>query len=55
MKIDRLLSFSYLYPVRIFSRVDFPAPEGPIMAVNSPDLNLPLTDLRIVLASAIKE
>lgn len=35
---------THTYPARIFSNVDFPAPEGPIIAVNSPDLNFPLID-----------
>lgn len=42
---------THLYPVRMFSSVDFPAPEGPMIAVNSLDLSLPLTDLRIVFTS----
>lgn len=33
---------------------DLPAPEGPIIAVSSPDLNSPDTDLRISRVS-IKE
>lgn len=32
----------------------FPAPDGPIMAVNSPDLNFPFTHFRIVLYPATK-
>lgn len=31
----------------MFRSVDFPAPEGPMIAVNSPDLNSPDTDLRM--------
>lgn len=42
---------THLYPVRIFNNVDFPAPEGPIIAVSSLDRSLPLTDLRIVFTS----
>jgi len=42
---------THLYPVRMFSSVDFPAPEGPIIAVSSPDRSLPLTDFRIVFTS----
>lgn len=34
----------------MFSRVDLPAPEGPIMAVNSPDRMHPLTDFKIVFS-----
>ena len=33
------------------SNVDFPAPEGPRIAVSSPDLNCPLSPLRIVFDS----
>lgn len=33
----------------MFIRVDFPAPEGPMMAVRRPDLNLPDTHFRMVL------
>ena len=32
-----------LYPAMRFMTVDLPAPLGPMMAVNSPDLNFPLT------------
>lgn len=42
---------TYLYPVRILRRVDLPAPEGPIIAVSSPDRSRPLTDLRIVFST----
>lgn len=45
---------THLYPVRMFKSVDFPAPEGPMIAVNSPDRRRPLTDFRIVFASASK-
>lgn len=31
----------------------FPAPDGPIMAVNSPDLNFPFTHFRMVLYPAV--
>lgn len=34
-------------PVKMFNKVDLPAPEGPMIAVNSPDLNSPDTDLRM--------
>lgn len=34
---------TYVYPAKIFKSVDFPAPDGPIMAVNSPAANSPLT------------
>lgn len=45
---------TYLYPVKILSNVDFPAPEGPIIAQSSPDLSLPLTFFRISLLAATK-
>lgn len=38
----------------MLSKVLFPAPDGPIIAVSSPERNLPLTPLRIVLASVKK-
>ena len=38
-----------LYPAKIFSRVDFPAPDGPITAVSFPAANVPETDFKIVL------
>lgn len=37
----------------IFKSVDFPAPDGPIMAVSSPDLRRPLTFLRMIFSSVI--
>jgi len=40
-----------LYPARTLSSVDFPAPEGPRITVNSPDLNCPLSPLRIIFDS----
>lgn len=36
---------TYLYPANIFISVLFPAPEGPIIAVSSPDLNVPFIHL----------
>lgn len=39
----------------MLSSVDLPAPDGPIIAVNSPDLNLPLTDFKITFSSAKKK
>lgn len=44
--------YTYWNPVRIFSRLDFPAPDGPIMAVNSPDLKWPDNPFKMVLVSA---
>lgn len=40
---------TYLYPAKIFISVLFPAPEGPMIAVKSPDRNFPLTHFNIVL------
>lgn len=40
-----------LYPARMLSSVDFPAPEGPRIAVSSPDLNCPLSPLKIAFDS----
>jgi len=38
----------------MLSSVLLPAPDGPIMAVSSPDRRRPLTPFRMVLASVIK-
>lgn len=38
-----------MYPAKIFSSVDFPAPEGPITAVSLPAEKVPETDFKIVL------
>lgn len=38
----------------MFNSVDFPAPDGPIMAVSSPDLNSPDIDLRMSRVSIKK-
>ncbi len=46
-------SYTYMKPVKMFNNVDLPAPEGPIMAVNSPDLNSPETDLRMSRVSVL--
>jgi hypothetical protein len=32
--------------------VDFPAPDGPMIAVSSPDRRRPLTDFKIVFSTA---
>lgn len=45
MHINYLIS--YIKPVSRLRSVVLPAPEGPIMAVNSPDLNFPETPFRI--------
>lgn len=50
MKNVQLINYTnktYLYPARTLRSVDFPAPDGPSIAVNSPDLNWPLTPLNI--------
>lgn len=44
---------TYTYPAKIFNIVDFPAPDGPIMAVSSPDRNAPDIPCRISLRSVI--
>lgn len=46
---------TYMKPVRIFNNVLFPAPEGPIMAVNSPDLNSPETPFNMVFLTEKKK
>ena len=46
---DWNISSPYLYPARMFINVDFPAPEGPIIAVNFPEVNFPEIPLSIVL------
>lgn len=50
-----LMSFTgwltYVYPVRISSNVDLPAPDGPIMAVSSPARNSPLSPFKMVFGS----
>lgn len=51
---DKILNSFYLYPVSMLSSVDFPAPEGPIMAVNSPDFKRPLTDFKMLLVPVKK-
>lgn len=38
---DLGISETYVNPVKIFIKLDFPAPEGPIMAVSSPVRNVP--------------
>ena len=43
---------NYLYPASMFISDDFPAPEGPITAVNSPELNFPEIPLRMSLRPA---
>lgn len=48
-------NITYINPVRMFKSVDFPAPEGPMMAVNSPDLNSPDIDLRMSRVSVKKK
>lgn len=36
---------THLKPAKALSKVDFPAPEGPKMAVSRPDLNTPHASL----------
>jgi hypothetical protein len=43
---------TYKNPVRRLSREVFPAPEGPIMAVSSPDLNVPDTPFKTCFGTA---
>lgn len=38
---------TYLYPANMFNSVLFPAPDGPMTAVSSPDRNFPLTFFKI--------
>lgn len=45
-------SHAHLYPARMFMSVDFPAPEGPMMATSSPLLNFPEIPFRRVLYPA---
>lgn len=44
-------SITYVNPVKIFSSDDLPAPDGPIMPVNSPDLKHPDTLFRTIFFS----
>ena len=41
------LTFEVLYPAKMFIKVLLPAPEGPMMAVNSPGRIVPLTPIKI--------
>ncbi len=50
----KISSCSYLYPARMFSNEVFPAPEGPIIAVNCPDRNDPLTPRNITFLAVNK-
>ena len=42
----------YRYPARMFINEDFPAPLGPMIAVNCPELNFPVMHFKIVLKPA---
>ena len=42
---------THRYPAKMLSRVDFPAPEGPMIAVSCPGRNTPVTPSRIVFRS----
>lgn len=44
-----VLPSTHLKPASTLSRVDFPAPEGPRMAMSRPDLKAPQLSLRIWL------
>ena len=48
-------TFDVLYPAKMFMRVLFPAPDGPIIAVNSPGLRLPETPCKMVLLGPRRE
>lgn len=54
-EVCALLGPSHLYPARMFMSVDFPAPEGPMMATSSPLLNFPEIPFRRVLYPAKKQ
>lgn len=53
--IIMLMSRTYIKPVRILSNVLFPAPEGPMIAVSSPDLNSPETPFSMVFFATGKK
>lgn len=42
-------------PVKMLRSVLLPAPEGPIIAVNSPDLNSPETPFKMVFVATKKK
>lgn len=42
---------AYVNPVSMFSSEDLPAPDGPIMAVSSPDRNEPDKSFRTIFVS----
>ena len=45
--------YTYLNPANTLIRVVLPAPDGPIIAVSSPERNSPLTDFKINFFSEI--
>lgn len=45
----------YLYPARMFNKVDFPDPDGPSIAVNSPDLKCPRIPFSITFVPTTHE
>lgn len=51
LSLGKSNSYTYVKPARMFKRVLLPAPDGPIMTDNSPDLNCPDTPCRISLLS----
>lgn len=55
IKIISWNNYTHLQPVKMLSNVLFPAPEGPIIAVSSPDLKWPLTFLRMSFSSESRE
>lgn len=46
---------TYTYPIRMFIKVVFPAPEGPIIADSLPDSKYPLMLFSIVFVSEKKK
>lgn len=47
-------SVTHVNPANMSNNVLFPAPDGPMIAVNSPDLKSPFISRRICFSSAIK-
>lgn len=52
MQDDKKQKATYKNPVRRLSREVFPAPDGPIIAVSSPDLNVPDTPFKTCFGTA---
>lgn len=53
-KIEEKNKATYIYPVKMFNNVDLPAPDGPIIAVSSHDLNSPETPLSTVFWAVVE-